>query len=219
MKNETETNFYIKSSVALVDDHEVVLEGMCAFLQKNDYPDVHVFRSAGELLLSLHDRHFGMYIIDLELPDMEGTAFIDRLRACHADARIIINTMHEEMWVVKAMINKDVNGVIYKSADLSQLLVALRHVEQGEKYYCEKFSKILARVNTMTEVPSPREREVLYAIAKGLSTREIAAQLYISENTVESHRQSLFAKLQAHNMADLMVKAIARGYINPQKID
>ena len=67
--------------------------------------------------------------------------------------------------------------------------------------------------------PSRRERDVLREIACGKSTKEIASKLFISENTVETHRQSLFTKLDAHNMADLMVKAIARGYINPQEID
>ena len=59
------------------------------------------------------------------------------------------------------------------------------------------------------------DAKVLQEIAKGKSTLEIASALYISENTVETHRQSLFKKLEAHNVAELMVKAIARGYIDP----
>ena len=59
---------------------------------------------------------------------------------------------------------------------------------------------------------------MLKAIAKGFSTKEIASNLYISENTVESHRKNLFRKFQAHNMADLIVKSIAAGYINPEEI-
>ncbi len=63
-----------------------------------------------------------------------------------------------------------------------------------------------------------REQEILAAIAKGYSTKEISTRFYISENTVETHRQNIFSKLKAHNMAELVVKAIAAGYINPQEI-
>lgn len=113
MMNTNETNIPSELSIAIVDDHEVVLEGLYSFLKKNGQKNVQAFSSAHDLL---------------------------------------------------------------------------------------------------------RQAQKLREIARGLSTKEIAARLYISENTVETHRQSLFAKLQAHNMADLMVKAIAQGYINPHDI-
>lgn len=65
---------------------------------------------------------------------------------------------------------------------------------------------------------SKREIEVVRAIALGLSTKEIANQLFISENTVETHRQNIFEKLDVRNMAGLIVKAIAAGYINVDEL-
>ena len=64
------------------------------------------------------------------------------------------------------------------------------------------------------EVLTKREIEVVRAIARGLSTKEIARQLFISENTVETHRQNIFEKMDVRNMAGLIIKAIAAGYIN-----
>ena len=63
--------------------------------------------------------------------------------------------------------------------------------------------------------PSQREMDVLQAIAGGLTSKEIAQRLFISENTVEAHRKSLFQKLEARNIADLVMKAVKRGYIGP----
>ena len=63
-----------------------------------------------------------------------------------------------------------------------------------------------------------RETKVLVEIAKGYSTKEIASRLFVSENTIETHRQHIFAKLKAHNMADMVIKAIVAGYIEADKI-
>jgi DNA-binding NarL/FixJ family response regulator len=70
------------------------------------------------------------------------------------------------------------------------------------------------RLQLQNKILTKREIDIVRAIAQGLSTKEIAGQLYISENTVETHRQNIFEKLGVRNMAGLIVKAIAGGYIN-----
>ena len=70
----------------------------------------------------------------------------------------------------------------------------------------------------MQDQPSQREIDVMQAMAQGLTSKQIAEQLFISENTVEAHRKNLFIKLKARNIADLIVKAISRGYINTTEI-
>ena len=186
-------------SIAVIDDHDVVLEGLCGFLLKKGYPHVEAFHSANELLRRIPQQQYDIYIVDIELPDMNGGDFIDCIRAIHPAARIIVNTMHEEIWIVNT----------------TQMLAAIKAVSRGEQYFCQKFKRFATENNTKMEHPTKRENEVLQEIAKGKSTLEIASALYISENTVETHRQSLFKKLEAHNVAELMVKAIARGYIDP----
>ena len=116
------------------------------------------------------------------------------------------------------MAEKEVDGVMYKSGQLDQLIEAVIVVSEGGQYFCSKFKKMNNRNKLQNEVLSRREMDVLQAIAQGHSTKEIAKMLYISENTVETPRQNLFAKLKAHNMADLIIKAISCGYINPNNI-
>ena len=202
-------------SIAVIDDHDVVLEGLRGFLMKKGYPQVDAFHSATELLRKIPQQRYDIYIVDIELPDMNGGDFIDRIRICDPEARVIVNTMHEEIWVVNTIQENKVDAVLYKSTDLSQMLKAIEAVSRGEQYFCQKFKHLATENNTTMEHPTKRENDVLQEIAKGKSTAEIASALYISENTVETHRQNLFKKLEAHNVAELMVKAIARGYIDP----
>ena len=205
-------------SVAVVDDHEVVLEGLRSFLIKNNITDVEVFGQTHTLLKRITTKHFDVYLIDVELADMRVTDFIKEIRNLHPEARIIINTIHEEVWVVNKLTEIKVDGVVYKSGKLDQLFDAISIVIDGGKYFCRNFRKTQNNIQFLNDIPSGREIDVLKHIAMGYSTKEISSNLFISENTVENHRKSLFRKLQAHNMVDLIMKAIAAGYIDPEEI-
>lgn len=201
-------------SLAVVDDHEVVLEGYRSFLLKHGAGHVETFANATALLERIHVRRFDIYIIDVELPGMDVSALIADIRSLQADARILISTIHEEMWGVSRMIENDVDGVMYKTSQLDQLAEALITILDGQRFYCRKFRKSMDRLQLQNKILTKREIDIVRAIAQGLSTKEIAGQLYISENTVETHRQNIFEKLGVRNMAGLIVKAIAGGYIN-----
>lgn len=206
-------------SVAIIDDHEVVLEGFRSYMVKQGLSDVEAFSRAQPLLDRIHSHPFSIYVVDVEMPDIDGVQLIDSIRAIDPEARIIVNTIHEEAWVVSKMNEKGIEGVIYKSAELSVLLQAIEKVANGGTYYSSKFRRTQDRIKLRgSEILTKRENDVLQEIARGRSTKEISTILYISENTVETHRQKLFAKLKAHNMADLIIKAIAAGYIDPKGI-
>lgn len=215
--NDIEKYKLQEMAIAFVDDHEMVLEGFKSYMQKKGLNMVEAFSTGHELLSRMENRVFDIYIADVELPDMEVTCLIDLIREKHPEAKIIIHTIHEEMWVVNKITEKKVDGVVYKSAHLEQLLEAIVAVANSSQYYCPQFRKSQKRLYLQNDIPSVRETEVLKNIAKGLSTKEIAARLFISENTVENHRKNLFRKLHSHNMAELIVKAIAAGYINPEE--
>lgn len=206
-------------AVAIVDDHELVLEGFKSGIARSGLADVTVFSSATALLTAVDHRAFDVYIIDVELPDMDVAQLIDGIRVRQPEARIIINTMHEEMWLVNKIVGMNVSGVMYKSGSIDQLLEAIITVMEGRRYFCPKFMRAQRRLSQQNDVPSQREIEVLKNIARGHSTKKIAEILYISENTVENHRKSLFRKLHAHNMAELIVRSIAAGYIVPEEMD
>lgn len=202
-----------KTSVAIIDDHEVVLEGFKSYIINSGITHVETFNKAQPLLDRIRSHPFDVYIVDVELPGIDDSELVESIRDQHPDAKIIVNTMHKEVWLAWKMEEMKVDGVMYKSGSRQQLLKALYTVIKGHKFYCKKSSN-----NIQYEIPSHREFEILTCIAKGYSTKEIASCLFISENTVENHRKSLFRKLQVHNVAGLIVKSIAAGLIDLEEI-
>jgi DNA-binding NarL/FixJ family response regulator len=200
-------------SVAVIDDHEVVLEGLRSYLSGHGVGHLDAFSRASQLLDSIRTNSYEVFVIDVELPDINVETLIDNIREGQPGARIIVNTMHEELWVVNKMAEKKVDGVVYKDGQLSQLLEAIVSVVGGQPYFCRKFQRSLEWSKLQGDVLTKREVEVVQAIAQGLPTKEIAGRLFISENTVESHRQKIMEKMRSRNVAELIVKAIAAGYI------
>lgn len=200
--------------IAVADDHHLVLEGFRSLLMKNHINDIKLFSSAMSLIDSLDTLSYDIYIIDLELPDMNGFDLIEAIRKKHTDAQIIVNTVHDELWTVRRLADNHVNGILLKSLDTSLIIEAICTVMAGKQYYCNEVLDILNMMEEKNmEHPSQREMEVLQAIAEGLTSKEIAKKFFISENTVEAHRKNLFTKLNVHNTADLVMKAMQRGYL------
>lgn len=200
--------------IAVADDHQLMLEGLHSLLARNGITAVCLFRSAAELLGSLHAHSYHIYIVDLEMPDMDGFALIRAIRRVQPEARIIVNTIHDELWTVRRLVALQVDGILFKSLDAGLLMEAIRAIAGGGRYYCREVQAALDMMDAKgMEHPSQREMDVLRAISQGLTSREIADRLFISENTVEAHRKSLFTKLNVRNLADLVMKAIRRGYL------
>ena len=172
--NDTDKYKLRETTVAIVDDHEVVLEGLKSYLSKSGVGDVEAFVRVDALLSRMRLRRFDIYIIDIEMPDTTVEELIDNIHSLQSDAKIIVNTIHEEMWVVSKMMEKNVDGVLYKSAHLEQMIEAVLAVSVGQHYFCKKFRQSQNRLQHHSEILTKREIEVLKAIAHGLSTKEIA---------------------------------------------
>ena len=203
-----------KMKIAVVDDHELVREGLKAVLSKHGINDVEKFGTATELVAAMEGgNNFDFYIIDLELPDIDGFVLIEMIRARNASARIIVSTVHDEIWTLRKLLARDVNAVIYKSVDGIEVIDAMVDILAGKNYYCKGVRNALKEAADQSLHPTDRELEVLYQISQGKTSREIAAAMFVTDNTIEAHRKALFSKLGAINVADLIVKAIERGYL------
>lgn len=213
-KNQSDKSVLSQMKIAVVDDHELIREGINTILTNNGATCVDKFRTATELV-SVMDagQSYDFYIIDLELPDLDGFVLIEMIRARNPVAHIIVSTVHDEIWTLRKLLARDVNAIIYKSGDGGEIIKAIEEILGGHNYYCEAVNKALKTAGDSALHPSTRELEVLYQIAQGKTSREIAAAMFVSENTVEAHRKALFTKLGAVNGVDLIVKAIGRGYL------
>lgn len=207
-------NLLSQMKIAVVDDHELIREGINAVLSHNGASHVDKFSTGQSLLESMcEDIPYDFYIIDLELPDMDGFDLIDTIRSRDPHAKIIVSTMHDEIWTLRKLLARNVDSILYKSGEGHELLIAIEEVMAGNTYYCEEVTNCLKAVEDSSMVPTTRELEVLYQIAQGKTSREIAANMFVTENTVEAHRKALFAKLGSVNVADLIMKSIKLGYL------
>ena len=205
--------------IAIVDDHDLIREGLNAVLVNYGANNVEKFQTAMELVKKLDaGTVYDFHIIDLELPDIDGFVLIEMIRARNPVAHIIISTVHDEIWTLRKLLARDVNAIIYKSGDGHEIVTAINEILKGNNYYCEAVHEALNSATDNSIHPTTRELEVLYQIAQGKTSREIAAALFVSDNTIEAHRKSLFSNLGAINAADLVVKAIEKGYLKKSGI-
>lgn len=210
----------VKAEILVVDDHNLILEGICKMVNRMSEATVADAVTSGQKALELIEAHdYDVYILDISIPDVSGFELIEKIRELHAEARIIVSTMHEEVWMVNRLAQCGVNAVILKASASTELLQAIRNVLHGGTYTCPRFASISQKLTRGSagmqskDTPTRREQEVLEAVAKGMNTHEIALLLKISENTVETFRKRLISKFNAKNAIDMVVKAAAQGWV------
>jgi DNA-binding NarL/FixJ family response regulator len=193
-------------SVLIVDDHPVVRQGLRALLEVQD--DIVVVGEAGDgraavsLATSLSP---DIVLLDLKLPGMDGIAVLQPLSA--AGLRVLVLTSATDPAAASQAVRAGAAGVLYKDIDPDALVRAIRSVHDGNVLLAPEAASSLVRgsaANTLT----PREREVLAAIAEGRSNREIARLLRVSEKTVKAHVSSVLAKLGVQDRTQAAVYAV-----------
>ena len=209
--------------ILLVDDHDLVLQGLKRRVECSlpEIKNVCTASSGQEALLLIASQRFNLFVLDMELPDISGMDIIVRIREKDPQARIIVNTMHEEIWFIKNLIQCSVDGILFKSIDSTKIAEAIRRVLDGETYYCPYAEHVRAQMKRSDEGRREeltlRELDVLKRISEGKNTQEIAQELCVSTNTVDTHRRHLMDKLDARNVADLIMTAISKGIIPIRK--
>lgn len=208
----------------LVDDHDLVLQGLKRIVE-NSMPEVkklvYTAATGSEALRLLEMRFFDVLLLDIELPDMSGLDIIAWLREHDIQTKIIVNTMHEELWFTKKILKSGVDGVLFKSIHSSKVAEAIHAVLNGGKYFCPYAERVRGIIrheeNGVKADLTTRELDVLKRISEGKNTQEIARELCVSVNTIDTHRRHLMEKMGARNVADLIMTAISKGIIPIRK--
>lgn len=207
--------------ILMVDDHSLILQGISRIIERiPQISKVHTAICGEQARKLIESKDFDIYMLDIELPDTSGFDLLDLIRKRNPDAQIIINTMHEQVWIINKLIKYEVDAVILKTSESSVVEQAIKSVLNGQSYCCPRFahvSRLLKNRNRgeiRADLPTKRELDVLKSIAKGNSSAQIAKILGISENTVETHRKQLFLKFDVKNAIELIIKATAKGLIS-----
>jgi two-component system response regulator NreC len=202
-------------SVALIDDHAIFREGLCAVLA--NVPDVSVTAAAGDARAGyevVDAKNPTVVVLDLALPGIGGLTVARELVRREPARKILVLSAHdEEDFVLQAML-AGAKGYACKSQPSAEIVEAIRTIAAGGSYLPPKISRdaIAQRLRQIrsvnpgspTDSLSPREQDVFDLIVRGFGNEGIAAQLHISPKTVDTHRSHIFGKLGVHSSVDLI---------------
>jgi two-component system nitrate/nitrite response regulator NarL len=215
------------TKILIVDDHEVVRDGLKNILTSLENISIAGEAGNGEDAVKMYSSlKPDLVIMDISMPGMNGIEATKIIKEKDPDARILILTMHDNQEYLNQIIRSGAKGFILKNTDKDELLEAVKTVSGGDNFFSKDISKLIIDNYIRTaketekndgykEVPlTKREIEILKLIASGYSNQEIANILYISYNTVDTHRKNIMHKLSIKNTAGLVRYAIEKGLIS-----
>lgn len=197
-------------AIAIVDDHHILLDGLKWVISQYDFVDkVSAFTSAEDLISALEaGEKFDTIVTDLQMPGMNGHDLINYLNQYYGDIKILVMTMFDSPFVIRKVMQSSANGFFIKQGDQSTLKEALQAVLNGKQYWPKEMSEIQSIQKGEHVHLTKRESEIVGLIAQEFSTKTIALQLFISEDTVLTHRKNIMSKLGIHSSAALVAFAI-----------
>lgn len=207
--------------VLVVDDHEVVREGLSAVLSSDARFDVvgAVGTAAGAIRQVQRSRPHAA-LVDLRLPDMSGTELCEELRLAHPAIALVMLSSYVSEDTLRDAMQAGVRAYVTKGASLSEVRTALLGaVDAGAQARIVTQLHDLVTRRSDAEQLTPQQERVLQLCAEGFTYREIGARLYISESTVRFHMQKLKDKLGARTKAELIMRAIRAGVMGPASED
>jgi DNA-binding NarL/FixJ family response regulator len=206
----------------IVDDHAVLREGLRLLLaQEADFTVVGEAANGQQLLDQLPTTPADVVLLDLHMPVLGGLATAERLHAEYPALRILMLSMVEEPLSVQHALAAGAHGYLLKNAAKEEVLTGLRTVLAGRPYLSAEIGLALLARTAAPPPPAPpavvtltrREREILHLVADGLTTAQIADQLFTSKRTVETHRQNILEKTGCRNTAALISYASTQGLL------
>ena len=203
MKNKS------KIDIVVVDDHQMFLDGMISVLSdQENFRILFVENNAQKALVRLKDQKPDIIITDISMPDMNGIEFIKIVRKTYPEIKIVVLSMFDNLQSIE-----DIDGYLLKETDKEELIAAINSIVLENKKYYSGQKHQLDAFEWKSSILTQREKEIIQLIAEEHTTDTIAAKLFISKGTIDTHRKNIFFKLQVRNIAGLIKKAIYLGII------
>jgi DNA-binding NarL/FixJ family response regulator len=199
--------------IIVADDHVIVREGLAAIIGRQ--PDMVVVAEAAngeEACLRWLEHRPDVLLLDLRMPVLDGLGVMGRIRSAVPEARIVVLTTFDTDSEISGAIKAGAKGYLLKDAPRDVLVETIRKVHAGETCIpAPLVAKLAAGVSA--EGLTDRELEVLKLVARGMSNKEVATDLAISETTVKTHLRSVFTKLRVLSRTEAIAAASRRGLV------
>jgi two-component system, NarL family, response regulator NreC len=214
----------MKTRILLADDHKIFRDGLRNLIEKEAGMEVVGEAENGRKTIKLIEKLAPtICIMDVSMPDMNGIEATRKITSETPNVKVIALSMHSDRRFVLGMLEAGASGYLLKDCAFGELVNAIRQVASGSSYLSPKIADVVVQ-GYLTKIPdSPltksvsltsREREILQLIAEGLSSKDIAAHVFLSIKTVETHRRNIMQKLNMKSVAELTKYAIREGLVS-----
>lgn len=202
------------SRLLIVDDHQMLLDGIRALLQ--DVPNFQIVAEAFnglQALEQLSKHEVDIVLTDISMPDMNGIELTKNIKKDYPNIKVLALSMFSEQQTIREMVDAGISGYILKNTGKQELVGALTKIASGGIFFGDEVTNEMMRMMTQPEKEQEkkaivnltfREREILKLIAKEYSNIQIANELFISERTVETHRKNIFRKTNTKSIVGLI---------------
>ncbi|MEQ9402312.1 MAG: response regulator transcription factor [Cyclobacteriaceae bacterium] len=211
-----------KLNILVTDDHTLFRRGTMMLLETFEEIDfVDEAKNGKEALQKLSEKEFDLVLLDLEMPVMDGWEASRKIISKFPKAKIVMISMHDSLQIISDLIEIGVHSYLLKNADPEEVHRAILSVINNDFYYNQLVSSALHKkikrdglsknlIQNRADV-SPREIEILQLICQELTMKEIGEKLFLSEQTIQTHRKNLMKKTQAKNAVGLVKFAFQNG--------
>jgi len=205
--------------VFIVDDHPMTRAGLLATLEREaDFEVVGVAADGIAAWDIIGEKVPDVALVDIRMPGEDGVSLVRRVKESGLPVRSLMLTSYDAQQYVMASLRAGAKGYILKTASPEELGRAIRTVARGGIYLDAEVSRVVGGQEIVPETLSNREREVLILTSKGLSSKETASRLIISERTVQTHLASIYDKLGARNKTEAMLLALKYGVMTLEEL-
>lgn len=205
-----------KHTIFLADDHELVAQGLSTLLlQLVDVGQVIPFKNGKDLYQACLNQKPDFIFLDYEMPVWDGKETLIQLKKSFPKIPVLILSMLDEKSIIQECIQLGAIGYLHKDSSITELEDALKKATEGEIFYSEEVkkalkggSKVSSNQFSLKDELSTREKEILKLLCDGLSPKEIAAQLFLSQRTIETHKTNIMQKFDVNSISKLISLSI-----------
>ena len=198
-------------NVLLIDDHQIVLDGLKSLLNGVNHINIVADACNGkEALLMLSDMQPDLIIADVSMPEMDGIELTEIVKKIYPEIKVLILTVHNEKEILKRALFSGAEACLQKNTSKKELLFAINRIMDKGYYYCDSIMSITRELCNKPEQAKSnlvsltnRELEILELLLKGYSNKEVADTLSISHHTVSTHRKNRMKKTKSRNISGL----------------
>lgn len=205
-----------KIKIIIVDDHQMMIDGLCALLKNNKEIEIVATFTNGNLLLeTIENLSIDVVLTDISMPEIDGFELTKKIKEKKPAIQVIALSMSNNIVDINKMIDLGISGYVLKNTGNQELITAIQNVAAGKMHFSDEVTDEMTKhkhdtikeKNTTLKL-TDRELEILKLIVQEMNNAEIAEKLFISERTVETHRKNMIRKFNSKSIVGLIKYAL-----------